>query len=109
MKYKIPTFNKKIKVSAFKKKPHNFCHWYGRLRRGQVLRIATPKFANKQKIKEIYKRCREITLETGIQHHVDHIIPIKSTIVCGLHTETNLRIVTATENLTRKKGDYYEK
>jgi len=36
---------------------------------------------------------------TGIQHHVDHIIPLSKG---GLHHPDNLQILTAEENL--KKG-----
>jgi hypothetical protein len=64
---------------------------------------ATPKWADLDKIREIYDECRRITEETGIPHHVDHIEPLRGADRCGLHVENNLRIVTATENL--KKGN----
>jgi 5-methylcytosine-specific restriction endonuclease McrA len=40
-----------------------------------------------------------MTRETGIQYHVDHIIPICKG---GKHHQDNLQILTGTENL--KKG-----
>lgn len=52
------------------------------------------------KIKEIYALRNKLTEETGIEHHVDHIIPISKG---GLHHPDNLRVITAEENL--KKGD----
>ena len=52
----------------------------------------------KQQIYEIYKRCREITEQTGIKHHVDHIKPISKG---GLHHPDNLQILTAEENLDK--------
>ena len=33
-----------------------------------------------------------------ILYHVDHIIPLSHPLVCGLHTEDNLRIITSEEN-----------
>jgi len=54
---------------------------------------------DKQKIRLIYEECYRITQETGIPHHVDHIIPLA---LGGLHHPSNLQILTAEENW--KKG-----
>lgn len=39
-----------------------------------------------------------MTQSTGIDYQVDHIVPLRSPIVSGLHCEANLRVITATEN-----------
>lgn len=62
---------------------------------------ATPNWASKEAILEIYAEARRLTEETGIQHHVDHIIPLKSKIVSGLHCEANLQILTFSENCSK--------
>lgn len=67
-------------------------------RRARV-RNQLPNDANFDKIREIYTECRKISVETGIPHEVDHIIPIAKG---GLHHQDNLQIITMTEN--RKKG-----
>ena len=53
----------------------------------------------KAQIAAIYKRAKQLTKETGIQHHVDHIKPVSKG---GTNHPDNLQILTAEENL--KKG-----
>ena len=73
-------------------------------RRARVLK-ATVKWADLNKIKQIYTECIRISKETGVEHHVDHIIPLKSKCVCGLHVENNLRIIPGSEN-ARKNNTF---
>lgn len=79
---------------------------YHNRQRAILKSTAMPAWANKSKIRKIYAEAREMTKATGNVHHVDHIIPIKGKNVCGLHVETNLQILTASENL--KKFNKYE-
>ena len=59
------------------------------------------KYLTKKQITKIYKNCLKISEQTGVQHHVDHIIPLKGKEVCGLHVPWNLQILTATENISK--------
>jgi hypothetical protein len=64
-------------------------------------RHAMPKWLtaeHKVQIREIYLAARDLTRRTGIKHVVDHIIPLRSEVVCGLHVPWNLQILTHIEN-----------
>ncbi len=66
-------------------------------RRAQKLN-ATPKWLSenqKMEIFLIYKECSRISKETGVEHHVDHIIPLNGKNVSGLHVPWNLQILEA--------------
>ena len=65
------------------------------------LHRATPAWADIAKIKEIYREARMLTERTGEQHHVDHIYPLKSRQICGLHVHQNLRIIPARDNIRK--------
>jgi hypothetical protein len=49
-------------------------------------------------VKEIYYQREKISEETGVLHHVDHIIPL---CIGGAHHQDNLRIIPASENLSK--------
>jgi len=64
-------------------------------------RGAMPKWANEFFIEEIYDLAKLRTKALGIKYHVDHIVPLKSDRVCGLHVENNLRVIPAVANISK--------
>lgn len=77
--------------------------WNNKMRRESIKLATIGGDMFKDEIMEIYKKCREITKETGIKHDTDHIAPIKNDNICGLNVPWNLRIVPFMEN--RKKSN----
>ena len=70
-----------------------------RTRRRQAAKLQrTPSWANDQLISAYYKEAKRLEELTGIQFHVDHIIPLRGELVSGLHVETNLQLLPAHEN-----------
>ena len=54
---------------------------------------ATPKWFEAAKIAALYRKANERGL------HVDHIVPLKSPIVCGLHCFDNMQLLSKEQNL----------
>jgi len=74
--------------------------------RGRLLNLANTcrdSDEARSEIDAIYDKSRTMTVETGMAHSVDHIIPLIHEKVCGLHVPWNLQILTASEN--SKKGN----
>lgn len=65
---------------------------------------ATPAWASEEAIRLIYLEAQRRTAETGIKWQVDHIVPLRSDFVCGLHCEVNLRVITAEENNLKRNA-----
>ena len=55
----------------------------------------------KREIRELYKIAITMTKLTGERYVVDHIVPLRSDVVCGLHVPWNLRVITQHENLKK--------
>lgn len=66
---------------------------------------ATPSWSNTESITDYYIAAKMFKTYTGNDYHVDHIVPLRSTIVCGLHCEANLQVMLSTDNVS--KGNRY--
>jgi len=92
------------KVSACKKRYRK--KYVGRICADVVMRKAwkrkaVPKWANKFFMEEAYALAKLRTKILGFRWHVDHIVPMKSVLVCGLHVHNNLQVIPAIENLQK--------
>lgn len=63
---------------------------------------ATPAWADQEKIEWFFRERVRLEQETGIRHHVDHIIPLQGELVCGLHVENNLQVIPAVVNIRKR-------
>ena len=77
--------------------------WQRFNRRDKSEQRATPSWANDFFINEAYELAALRTKSTGYAWHVDHIVPLRSKLVCGLHVHNNLRVIPGAHNL--RKGN----
>ena len=69
-------------------------------KRRASLKKATPAWANLDLIREFYEDADALRV-TGFKWHVDHIIPLKHDLVCGLHVHNNLQLLVSSVNISK--------
>lgn len=69
-------------------------HWADKL-------SATPAWADADAISAAYEEAERLTVVTGKVHHVDHMVPLRSKLVCGLHVQDNLRPLLGADNIRK--------
>ena len=74
-----------------------------KVRRRKHREATPPWLTRKQKseIRQLYQIAITMSKTTGEQYVVDHIVPLQSHEVCGLHVPWNLRVITQEENLKK--------
>ena len=75
---------------------------------------ATPSWEDKSKTLWYYDESQRVTAETGVVHHVDHMVPLNHWSVRGLHWHMNFDVLPGAENSSKGNrrwvgdwSDYY--
>ncbi len=87
------------RIIRHQENPHQ-ARQYNAKRKAALLQ-ATPQWADAEKVKEFYFAADFLGMVTGEWHHVDHVVPLNNEIVCGLHTDQNLQVLPASDNLRK--------
>ena len=99
---------KKLRLEAERRKKEDrraLVTFHANKRRSAKLQ-RTPPWADLDAMRGIYEQASRLTRDTGIPHHVDHVIPLQGKLVSGLHVPGNLQILTGSEN--SKKRNHFE-
>lgn len=102
----------KLHQAAWRKRNKGYATQYARKNRSKtnasaakrraVKLLATPIWANADKIQIEYDLAAWCSTVTGEKYEVDHIVPLQNGIVCGLHNEFNLRVISMRDNRAKK-------
>lgn len=92
-------------IAVWRKANKSLVNSYTAERRAKRLQ-ATQTWANDAIMDSYYAMAQWLTaVVPGHAYEVDHIVPLQSDIVCGLHTHSNLQVLEASVN--RAKGNRY--
>lgn len=91
--------------AKFKAENRALVRSYQARRRARVRQAVPPWISDDMvtAIQAIYAAAEQRTTETGIEHEVDHILPLAGKVIFGLHVAWNLRVLTRDENNRRSR------
>ena len=65
---------------------------------------ASPPWSEKEQIALLYAKAKWLGSLTGLEYHVDHVVPLNNKKVCGLHVWANLQILEKTVNIKKSNS-----
>lgn len=96
--------HKQMVKNHYQKNKHTY--YVKSAERRALKKRAMPVWADKRAIDFVHFACSTLNKYYNGTWEVDHIIPLSSKRVCGLHNEFNLQLLTRAEN--RRKSNKFE-
>jgi hypothetical protein len=63
--------------------------------------LSCPDWVDRSSLRSLKAKAAALTVTTGIEHHLDHDIPVHHPRVCGLSVPWNVKIVHAKHNMRK--------
>jgi hypothetical protein len=77
-------------------------NWIARRHQGgryiAAVLLSCPPWVDLAPLRALAAESKRRTKETGVQHALDHIVPLRHPLVCGLTVPWNLQIITKQQN-----------
>ena len=67
----------------------------------RAVALSTPEWVDRAHVRRIHYYAKFLTIMTGVEHVVDHDIPLTHPDVCGLTVPWNLRVMTRAQNAAK--------
>lgn len=102
--YRIDNIERKHELDKLSRERNKDNIYFHVEKRKKAKKLRTPLLQSeeeKKKVASIYREARSLTKETGVEHHVDFVIPLQNDYVSGLHVPSNMQVMTAEENLRK--------
>jgi len=65
---------------------------------------AKPAWVSWASVNAYWDESKRMTAATGVQHSVDHIVPLRHPMVCGLHAPWNLEVKPLADNIRKSNA-----
>jgi hypothetical protein len=102
---KAPKFKKYAKEYFSKHQQENKAYWNAKNSKHRAAKLQrTPEWLTDDHlwmIEEAYELSQLRSQVTGVDHHVDHIVPLQGKDVSGLHVPWNLQVIPWYDNLSK--------
>lgn len=80
--------------------PHKPAEWVASRKAAKLQQ--TPAWSERELIRLVYAYAKWLESVVGLPCQVDHIVPLRGDLASGLHCAENLRVITRSENASKK-------
>ena len=99
--YKMANKDELSRKESERRRTNPHLNRFYRSERRAAERQAKPAWYDSKIVMAMHLKASEMSANNDIEWHVDHIVPLKSPLVCGLHWHGNMQVITSSENQSK--------